>query len=110
MVTNKIKDKPMLLTSHRLGMIKIANKFKAIPAAELKPEQKRFLKDFANDEKGIMTIRDAQDKKADDREAAEAKAKQDAINADIQRIMDKRAEKKPAAKVTKNAKAKTEHK
>lgn len=61
MISHKIKDKPMLLTSHRLQMNRIAKKIEAIPVAELSPDQKRFLANHAQDEKGIITARDVQE-------------------------------------------------
>jgi hypothetical protein len=69
---NNVKEKRIMFTSHNLGTLKIKKKLDAIPAKELTPQQKHFLANAEMDIKGMITIHDVIDAKADavEKEAA----------------------------------------
>lgn len=61
MLSSKTKDRPMLLTSHRVQSAVLKSKIQEIPVEKQTDEQKRFLAEVAIEEKGIITARDVQE-------------------------------------------------
>jgi len=112
MISSKAKERQCAFTTHNLQMHKIAKKLGAIPAAELKPEQKQFLADLAQDEKGILTIRDIHENKMAQK-AIDDEAKRNAeIAAEVKKLQaaqaatDAKVKKTVIAKVKPDAKKK----
>jgi hypothetical protein len=76
---NNVKEKRIMFTSHNLGTLKIKKKLDAIPAKELTPQQKHFLANAEMDIKGMITIHDVIDAKAE-QVKADAVEKEAAVN------------------------------
>ena len=64
MITSKLKEKPMMFTSHRLQMLKVTKRIEAIPPEVRTKEDKRILADFETEKKGIITIHNVHEMKA----------------------------------------------
>ena len=97
MILNRLKEKPMLNTIHRMNVARLTARLEGIPAAERTPEQRRALSQAQEEVKGIITIRDVNDAKA----AGPAE-----IKASAEKLISERAEKK-APKVKADGKKKS---
>lgn len=84
MVSNKLKERPMMITSHRIQSLRIANRIRAVPEEKRKPEERRFLSDFETEEKGIITGGEVQAQRLDVQ-------KQAAVDAEVNRLLSFRA-------------------
>ena len=104
MISSKVNERQCAFTTHNLQMHKIAKKLGAIPATELKPEQKQFLADLAQDEKGILTIRDIHDNKMAQKVIDDEAKRNEAIAAEVKKLQ--AAQTAADAKVKKNVTAK----
>ncbi len=85
MISNKAKERPMVITSHRIQSLRIANRIRAVPEDKRKPEERRFLSDFDTDEKGMITGGEVQAQRLDAQ-------KQAAVDAEVNRLLSFRAE------------------
>lgn len=105
MISNRLKEKPMLNTTHRMNVARLTAKIEGIPAEERTPEQRRALAQAQEDVKGIITIREVNDAKAE--KVAEPAGKiEDKIQASAEKLISERAEKK-APKVKADGKKKS---
>jgi len=66
MITSKLKEKPMMFTSHRLQMLKVTKRIEAIPPEIRTTNDKRILADFETEKKGIITIHNVHEMKMAD--------------------------------------------
>jgi hypothetical protein len=85
MISNKAKERPMMITSHRIQSMRIANRIRAVPEEKRKPEERRFLSDFDTEEKGIIIGGEVQAQRLDAQ-------KQAAVDAEVNRLLSFRAE------------------
>ena len=112
MISNKnFKNTRVMLTSHSIQSRKIANRLESIPAENRTPEQKRFLANISDEERGIITIGDVREEKAraakvegDDPGAGDRAAEAEKIAE--QKRKEAAAEKKPAKRAKSGAKKK----
>lgn len=84
MISNKLKERPMMITSHRIQSLRIANRIRAVPEEKRKPEERRFLRDFETEEKGTITGGEVQAQRLDAQ-------KQAAVDAEVNRLLSFRA-------------------
>lgn len=63
MINRTLKDKPMVLTSHRLQMLKHKKRIEQIPEDKRSEYEKRLLSDVSLEEHGILKGGDIQEMK-----------------------------------------------
>jgi hypothetical protein len=71
MISNKLKTRH-IRTTHSVAMKQIAARMTAIPEEKRTDENKRFLANFADEQKGITTISDVQERMAESAKTASA--------------------------------------
>jgi len=82
MISNKLKTRH-IRTTHSVAMKRIASRLQAVPEEKLTEENKRFLANFADEQKGIKTIADVHERIAENA-ATQAKTGEGAIADGIQ--------------------------
>jgi hypothetical protein len=96
--SKNFKEKRAIFTSHFVQSRKLAKRIEAIPVEKRSPEQKRFLADLSDEERGIVTIADVHEIRARGAEASEPSSGDRAAEAERIAEQKRKADDEEAAK------------